>query len=133
MTVVANATPALRLFDEINDTLRDCGYDSKIYSLYQVRPPNGAWHLGITVVPRTGTGKHAKIELRIDDVSDDGVVSQPRLKNLTLYPIDSSAVRDNLYHDIESLIARRPYRLESRDLGHLIADALDSAGIAADK
>lgn len=131
MTTIADATPTLSLFYEVKAVLCEREYDSDPLSLYQVRPPNGAWHLGITVVPRTGTGKHAEIELRIDDVSDDGVVSQPRLKNLTLYPIDSSAVRDNLYRDIESRIARRPYRLESRDLGHLIADALDSAGIAA--
>ena len=73
-------------------------------------------------------GKARKIELRLDDVSNDGFVAQPRLKNLTLYPIDSNAVRNTLSHDIESLIGRRPYRIGSYDLAHLIADALDSAG-----
>ena len=130
MTIIADATPTLSLFYEVKAVLCEREYDSDPTSLYQVRPPNGAWHLGITAVPRTGTGKHAKIELRIDDVSDDGVVSQPRLENLTLYPIDSSDIRDTLHHDIESRITTSPYRLASHDLGHLIADALDSAGIA---
>lgn len=82
------------------------------------------------MVPRERTGKHAKINLRLDDVSGDGFVAQPRLENLTLYPIDSSDIRDNLHNDIESQVTSRPYRLGSHDLGHLIADALDSSGIA---
>lgn len=99
-------------------------------SLYQVRPTEGPWHLEVMMVPRERTGKHAKINLRLDDVSGDGFVAQPRLENLTLYPIDSSAVRDTLDRDIESRITTRPYRMGSHDLGHLIAHALDSAGTA---
>ena len=133
MTIITDATPTISLFYGVSTVLHKRGYDSRIMSLYQVRPPNGGWHLEVMVVPRTRTGKHAKIELRLDDVSNDGFVAQPRLKNLTLYPIDSNAVRNTLSHDIESLIGRRPYRIGSYDLAHLIADALDSAGIVADK
>ena len=100
-------------------------------SLYQVRPTEGPWHLEVMMVPRERTGKHAKINLRLDDVSNDGFVAQPRLEKLTLYPIDSSEIRDTLNHDIESRVTTSTYRLGSDDLAHLIADALDSAGIAA--
>lgn len=131
MTIITDATPTISLFYGVSTVLHKRGYDSRIMSLYQVRPPNGGWHLEVMVVPRERTGKHAKIELRLDDVSSDGFVSQPRLENLTLYPIDSNAVRDTLDRDIESRISSRPYRIGSHDLGHLIADALDSAGIAA--
>lgn len=131
MTIITSATPTISLFYGVSAVLHKRGYDSRIMSLYQVRPTEGPWHLEVIMVPRTKTGKHAKINLRLDDVSDDGFVAQPRLENLTLYPIDSSAVRDTLDRDIESRISNRPYRLGSHDLGHLIADALDSAGIAA--
>lgn len=129
MTIITDATPAISLFYGVSAVLHKRGYDSRIMSLYQVRPPNGGWHLEVMVVPRTRTGKHAKIELRLDDVSSDGFVSQPRLENLTMYPIDSSEIRDTLHRDIESRIGSRPYRIGSHDLGHLIADAMDSAGI----
>lgn len=130
MTSITDATPTISLFYGVSAVLHKRGYDSRIMSLYQVRPPNGGWHLEIMMVPRERTGKHAKIELRLDDVSSDGFVSQPRLENLTMYPIDSNAVRDTLDCDIESRITAPTYRLGSHDLGHLIADALDSAGIA---
>lgn len=131
MTIITDATPSLRFFTEVKDVLYKHGYDSKLTSLYQVRPPNGPWHLGVMMVPRTRTGKHATIELRLDDVSSDGVLAKPRLLNsLTLYPTDSSEIRDNLHHNVESRIMNSPYRLFSSDLAHLVADALDSAGIA---
>lgn len=131
MTVITSATPTISLFYGVSTVLHKRGYDSRIMSLYQVRPTEGPWHLEVMLVPRERTGKHAKIELRLDDVSSDGFVSQPRLENLTMYPIDSNAVHNTLDRDIESRISSRPYRIGSHDLAHLIADALDSAGIAA--
>jgi len=130
MTIITSATPTISLFYGVSAVLHRRGYDSRIMSLYQVRPTEGPWHLEVMMVPRERTGKHAKINLRLDDVSGDGFVAQPRLENLTLYPIDSSDIRDNLHNDIESQVTSRPYRLGSHDLGHLIADALDSSGIA---
>ena len=127
MTIIADATPALGLFYEVKSVLHKRGYDSRIMSLYQVRPINGPWYMEVMMVPYTRAGKYATIELLLDDVSGDGVVAHPRL---TLYPTNSSEIRDNLRHNIESRIARQPYRLGSRDLAHLVADALDSAGIA---
>ena len=46
MCGIINATPALRFFDEIHGTLHAYGYDSKMYSLYKVRPPKGPWSMG---------------------------------------------------------------------------------------
>ena len=131
MTIITSATPTISLFYGVSTVLHKRGYDSRIMSLYQVRPTEGPWNLEVMMGPRERTGKHAKIELRLDDVSSDGFVSQPRLENLTMYPIDSSEIRDTLHRDIESRITAPTYRLGSYDLGHLIADALDSAGIAA--
>lgn len=129
MTIIANASPSLRFYAEVKDVLLDRGYDSKIMSLYQVRPTRGPWYLGITMVPCGRTGKRTNIELRLDDVSYDGDVVQAGLENLTLYPRDNSEISDNLRRDIESHTASSAYGLGSRDLAHLVADALDSAGI----
>lgn len=131
MTVVANATPALRLFDEINDTLRDCGYDSKIYSLYQVRPPEGPWSMGLVLKPRVRNGKNVTLALRLDEVSHDGCTVRAGLEKLDLHGSgESDGSRNELRREIESRSVSDGDGMDSSALALVIADTLDAAGIS---
>ena len=126
MTVMTDATPAIRFFNEIHTTLRICGYDTCIDSLYQVRPPEEPWFLRLSLDPHVHTGKCAQLTLRLDEVSHNGRIVRAGLENLTLEPTDSSEARDNLRRDIDS----HGDGMDSAALALFIADALDGAGIS---
>ena len=131
MTVIFDATPALRFFDEIHDTLRDCGYYSKIYSLYQVRPPEGPWSMGLVIKPSVRNGKNVTLSLRLDEVSPDGRAVRAGLEKLDLHgSAESNGTRTELLREIESRSVIDGDGMDSAALALLIADTLDTAGIS---
>lgn len=130
MTVIFDATPALRFFDEIHDTLRDCGYYSKMYSLYKVRPPEGPWSMGLLIKPSVRNGNYAALSLRLDEISHDGCTVRVGLEKLELKPAASDAVRTELRREIEDHSVSDGDGLNSSTLALFIADTLDSAGIS---
>ena len=130
MTLIFDTTPALRFFDEIHDTLRDCGYDSKIYTLYKVRPPEGPWSMGMVLKPRVRNGNHATLSLRLDEISHDGCTVRAGLEKLALKPDASDGVRAELRHEIEDRSVIDGDGMDSTALALLIADTLDTAGIS---
>ena len=129
MTVMINATPATRFFNEIHVTLRIYGYDTRIDSLYKVRPPEGPWFLHLSLHPHVHPGKCARIALQLYEISHNGRAVRVGLENLTFEPTDNSEVRDNLRREIED----RSGELDSTALALLIVDALDTAGISSGK
>ena len=131
MTLIFDATPALRFFDEIHDTLRDCGYYSKIYSLYQVRPPEGPWSMGLVIKPSVRNGKNVTLALRLDEVSHDGCTVRTGLEKLDLHGSgESNGARNELRREIEDRSVSDGDGLNSSTLALLIADTLDTAGIS---
>lgn len=129
MTVIFNATPALRFFDEIHDTLRDCGYYSKMYSLYKVRPPEGPWSMGLLIKPNVRNGNHATLALRLDEISHDGHTVRAGLEKLDMEPVGSDGMRISLRREIESRSVIDGDGVDSTALALLIADTLDAAGV----
>lgn len=131
MTVIFDVTPALRFFDEIHDALHDCGYDSKIYSLYKVRPPEGPWSMGLVLKPRVRNGKNVTLALRLDEVSHDGRTVRAGLEKLDLHGSgESDGARNELRREIESRSVSDGDGMDSAALALLIADTLDFAGIS---
>lgn len=129
MTYIIDATPVLRFFDEVQLALRDCGYDSKIYSLYKVRPPEGSWSLVLVIKPRVRNGNHATLALRLDEVSHDGCTVRAGLEKLDMRPASSDGLRVELRREIESRSVSDGDGLDSSALAVVVADTLDAAGI----
>lgn len=130
MTIMADATPTIRFFNEIHATLYACGYDSQMSSLYQVRPTDGPWYLNLALHPQTRTGKRATLALRLDEVSSDGRTVRAGLESLNVEPTNSREAHDKLRHDIESRSGSDGDGMDSTALALFVADALDSAGIS---
>ena len=131
MCDIIDATNALRFFDEIHDTLRDCDYDSKIYTLYKVRPPEGPWCVGLVLKPRVRNGKNATLALRLDEISHDGRTVRAGLEKLDLHgSAESDGVRTELRREIESRSVSDGGGMDSAALALFIANTLDSAGIS---
>ena len=129
MTYIIDATPVLRFFDEVQLALHDCGYDSKIYSLYKVRPPEGSWSLGLVLKPRVRNGNHATLALRLDEVSHDGCTVRAGLEKLEMKPAGSDGLRTELRREIDSRSVSDGDGLDSSALAVVVADTLDAAGI----
>lgn len=131
MTIMADATPTIRFFNEIHATLYACGYDSQMSSLYQVRPTDGPWYLNLALLhPHVRSGKRATLALRLDEVSSDGRNVCVGLESLNVEPSRSREAHDKLRHDIESRSGSNGDGLDSTALALFVADALDTAGIS---
>lgn len=130
MCGIINATPALRFFDEIHGTLHAYGYDSKMYSLYKVRPPKGPWSMGLVIKPRVRNGNYATLSLRLDEISHDGCTVRAGLEKLDMKPAGNNGVRTELRREIEDRSAIDGDGMDSAALALFIADALDGAGIS---
>lgn len=130
MCYIISATHVLRFFDEIHDALRDCGYYSKMYSLYKVRPPEGPWCVGLVLKPRERNGKNATLALRLDEVSHDGRTVRAGLEKLDMGTSGSDGLRTSLRREIESRSVSDGDGMDSSALALVIADTLDAAGIS---
>lgn len=128
MCEIINATHVLRFFDEFQLALRACGYDSKIYTLYKVRPPEGPWSLGMIIKPCVRNGKYATIALRLDEVSYDGRTVRAGLEKLDMKPAGSNGLRTELRQEIESRSVSDGDGMGSEALALVVADTLDAAG-----
>lgn len=130
MSYIISATHVLRFFDEIHDVLRDCGYYSKMYSLYKVRPPEGPWCVGLVLKPSERNGKNATLALRLDEVSHDGRTVRAGLEKLDMGTSGSEGLRTSLRREIESRSVSDGDGMDSSALALVIADTLDAAGIS---
>ena len=129
MCNIINATPALRFFDEIHDTLRDCGYYSKMYSLYKVQSSREPWSMGLLIKPNVRNGNHATLALRLDEISHDGHTVRAGLEKLDMEPAGSDGLRISLRREIESRSVSDGDGMDSTALAFYIVDTLDAAGV----
>lgn len=126
MAPIANATPIVEFAYNLGDELNTRGYTARINSLYQYRPVDEPWTLGLLISPQHYSGRSADLRVEMEETSEDGCVSWIRLEKLLLCPVDDPEAHQALGEQIENASNDGSRPVSYGIVARIIADVLDS-------
>lgn len=126
MAPIADATPIVEFAYNLGDELNTRGYTARINSLYQYRPVDEPWTLGLLISPQRYSGRSGDLRVKMEETSADGCVSWIRLEKLRLSPVDDPEAHQALAEQIENSSNDGSQPVSYGIVARIIADVLDS-------